>query len=141
MTPEPARGRPDTLADVLVRAWEPNLRDEGARFKALTTIRRDVTFQARTGNELFAEQITRPGLVIVTESAAPASQNAADVCVNAIPSQIKFTILATDELVWFPLNAHRDVLGNWHIECIPFVEWLRIVLRNEPTLKGTPDGR
>lgn len=130
---------PELQSDVLVRAWEPNLRDEGARFSAITT-RRPVTFHARVADSLDAELITMPGLVIIAESAAP-QQNAVDVCVAAIPSQIKFTILGTSELIWFPLSAHRDAIGSWHIECVPFVEWLRIVLRNEPTLKGTPNGR
>lgn len=128
----------DLQTDVLVRAWEPNLREEGARFSAMTN-RRDITFQART-SPLDVEQITMPGLVVIGESAAP-QQNAVDVCVAAIPTQIKFTILSTAELIWFPLAAHRDALGSWHIECIPFTEWLRILLRVEPTLKGTPDGR
>lgn len=127
------------MSDVLVRAWEPNLREEGARFAA-TIVRRDVTFQARTG-DFDVEQITMPGLIVIAPSAGPATQNAVDVCVAAIPSQIKFTILATTEMVWFPLAAHRDVMSHWHIECIPFVEWLRIMLRNEPALKGTRDGR
>lgn len=130
---------PELQTNVLVRAWEPNLREEGARFAA-DVVRRDVTFQART-SDFDVEQITCPGLVVIAPSAAPAAQNAVDVCVAAIPSQIKFTILSTAELIWFPLAAHRDAIGSWHIECIPFAEWLRILLRNEPTLKGTPDGR
>ena len=125
--------------EVLVRAWEPNLRDEGARFDA-AIVRRDITFQARTG-DFDVEQITMPGLALVAESAGPRGQNAIDVCVRAIPDQIKFTILSTDELIWIPLAAHRDAFNYWHIECVPFADWLRILLRNEPTLKGTTDGR
>lgn len=127
------------MSDVLVRAWEPNLRDEGARFTA-TILRRDITFQTRTG-DFDVEQITIPGIEIITESAGAGQRNAADVVVSAIPDQIKFTILSTDELIWLPLGAHRDVMSHWHIECVPYTAWLRILLRNEPTLKGTPDGR
>lgn len=127
---------PDLKSDVLVRAWEPNLREEGARFAA-DIVRRDITFQARTTDSLDVEQITQPGLVVIADSARTAVQ----VCVSAIPTQIKFTILATDEMIWFPVAAHRDVMQHWHIECIPYAAWLRILLRNEPTLKGTPDGR
>ena len=133
----------DIQQDVRVRAWEPNLRDEGARFIAQAITRRDVTFQARTGDatSLDVEQITRPGLVVIAASAGPGNANAVDVCVRAIPDQIKFTILSTPELIWFPIAAHRDALMNWHIETIPYVEWLRIMLRNEPAVTGTPDGR
>lgn len=129
----------DLQSDVLVRAWEPNLREEGARFSAMTE-RRDITFQARLA-PFEVEKITRPGLVVIAASAAPNGQNAVDVCAGAIAHQIKFTILGTDELIWIPLAANRDGLDQWHFECVPFVEWLRIVLRNEPELKGTPHGR
>ncbi|MCV7230690.1 hypothetical protein [Mycolicibacterium komossense] len=125
--------------EVLVRAWEPNLIDEGARLKA-TLVRRDITFQARTG-DFDVEQITMPGLAVIAESAGPRSQNAIDVCVSAIPSQIKFTILSTDELIWMPIAAHRDTFNHWHLECVPFADWLRLKLRNEPELRGTPNGR
>lgn len=132
----------DLQADVLVRAWEPNLMQEGARFQA-TTVRRDVTFQARIGDamSLDVETITQPGLIVIAPSAGPGGQNAVDVCVRAMPDQIKFTILRTDELVWIPIAAHRDPMMNWHIECVPFVEWLRIVLRFDPSVKASQDGR
>lgn len=126
--------------DVLVRAWEPNLRDEGARFSATIT-RRPVTFHARVSNSPDAELITMPGLVVIGQGAEPSGRNAVDVVASAIPHQIKFTVLDTPELIWQPLQFSRDVVGAYHIECVPFTEWLRIVLRNEPTLKGTPDGR
>lgn len=130
----------DLKTDVLVRAWEPNLRQEGARFSAMLT-RREITFQARVSGSLDPEQITMPGLVVIGQGLAPNGQNAVDVCASAIPQQIKFTILQTPEMVWQPLAFSRDIVGAYHIECVPFVEWLRLVLRNEPTLKGTPDGR
>ncbi|MCV7255661.1 hypothetical protein H7J86_26200 [Mycobacterium hackensackense] len=129
----------DITADVLVRAWEPNLRDEGARF-ASTTVRRDITFQARVSGSLDAEQITMPGLVVIGQGAEPSGRNAVDVVASAIPHQIAFTILATPELIWQPLSFSRDIVGAYHFECVPYIEWKRIVLRNEPTLKGTPSG-
>lgn len=127
----------DLQTDVVVRAWEANLREEGARFGA-TLVRRDVTFQARTGRDtLEVEQHTLPGLVIIGDDQLQAVQ----ASVAAIPHQIKFTIISTPEVIWFPVAAHRDALRHWHIECIPFAEWLRILLRDEPNLKGTPNAR
>lgn len=120
------------LASAVVRAWEPTMNQEGARFLATCT-RRDVTFQARTGVEsLDVETITRPGLIIIAPSAGPGRQNAVDVVVRAIPDQIKFTVLQTEELLWFPVAAHRDAMLNWHIETIQYVDWLKIMLRDEP---------
>ena len=80
------------------------------------------------------------GLVVISESAGPLTQNAVDVCVSAIPQQIRFTIYTTPELIWAPIAAHRDPLNSWHIECVPLIEWLRLTLRNEPTLKATRPG-
>lgn len=121
-------------SDVVVRVWEPDLLREGARLSATTT-RRDVTFRTRQENLFDVEDVTMPGLVVITESGKPGPDKAGDVVVRAIPDQIRFTILSTEELIWLPVAATRDVLGNWHIETVPYVEWLRIVLRNEPKVK------
>lgn len=126
-------------ADVTVRAWEANLLNEGARFKA-TTVRRDVTFQARIGNSLEVDTVTVPGLVVIAPSAAPTGQNAVDVTVRGIPQHVRFTILKTDEMIWAPVSANLDVLGNWHIETVPLSEWARVILRHDPDLKAAQDG-
>jgi hypothetical protein len=132
----------DLRGDVLVRAWEPDLSAEGARFKAVT-VRRAITMHTAT-NELIPEQhtVTMPGLVVIAPSAGPGGQNAVDVVVRAIPDRIKFTILSTPELVWLPVNATRDALMSWSIECVAFTEWIRLRLGDtEPDLARSQDGR
>lgn len=135
----------DLAADVVVRCWEPDLTHEGARFRA-TTVRRDITIQTATQDpdELIPEvqTVTRPGIVVIAPSAGPGGQNAVDVVVRAIPDRIKLTMLRTPELVWLPVNAHRDALMNWHIEAIPFTEWIRLRLgHKDPEAKASQDGR
>ena len=132
----------DLQSGVLVRAWEPDLTGEGARFCAVT-VRRAITVHTAT-NDLIPEQqtVTRPGLVVIAPSGGPGGQNAVDVVVRAIPDRIKFTILSTPELVWLPVSASRDVLMSWSIECLPFTEWIRLRLGDiEPELTRTQDGR
>lgn len=114
-------------ADVPVRVWESDFSREGARLTA-TISRRDVTFRTRVVGSLDVVEITRPGLVIMAESGGIGSDKAIDVCVRAIPDQIKFTIEETPEFVWFAVAATRDAIGFWHIETIPFTEWLRVLM-------------
>lgn len=135
---------PDLQTDVLVRAWCPNLHQEGARFKAVTT-RTDISIQVATGDPFTPDvhEITRPGLIVIAPSrTGPGAQNAVDVTVRGIPDRIKLTILQTPELIWLPLNAHRDPLMNWRIECIPYTEWIRLRLGEiEPEVARSQDGR
>lgn len=129
--------------DVLIRAWEPHLDAEGARFKAVTT-RQGITVQVATGDPMFptVETRTLPGLVVIAPSAGPGGQNAVDVVIRAIPDRIKFTILSTPELLWLPINAHRDPLMSWRIDCIPYVDWLRLRLGDtDPEITRSDDGR
>lgn len=137
-------GKPDRLmADVTVRAWEPNLKQEGARFKA-TVVRELITLHVADGDPLAPNQrtIALDGITVIAPSAYPNGQNAVDVVVRAVPDRPKFTILRTPELIWVPINAHRDPLANWRIECIPFTEWIRIRLgANEAEVKASQDGR
>lgn len=133
---------PDLQTDVLVRAWCPNLHSEGARFKAVTT-RADIAIQVATGDLVHVDvhEVTRAGLIVISPSAGPGGQNSADITVRGIPDQIKFTILQTPELIWLPLNAHRDPLMNWRIVCIPYTEWIRLRLGEiEPEVARSQDG-
>ncbi|AHJ86353.1 hypothetical protein 32HC_75 [Mycobacterium phage 32HC] len=128
--------------DVLVRAWDKQLGSEGARFKAVLS-RQDVEIHlGYVAGEPASRRISRPGLVVIAPSGTPAGQNAVDVTVCAIPDAIKLTILSTPELLWQPINAHRDLLLNWRIECIPFTEWLRLRLGDtDPATARPDDGR
>ncbi|MBU8834459.1 hypothetical protein [Mycolicibacterium goodii] len=128
--------------DILVRAWDKQLHAEGARFKAVLS-RQDVEIHVGyMAGEPASQRISRPGLVVIAPSGAPTGQNAVDVTVRAIPDGIKFTILETPELLWQPINAHRDLLLNWRIECIPFTEWLRLRLgETDPETARPDDGR
>lgn len=132
------------MADVLIRAWEPHFESEGARFSA-TTVRRDIEVRVGHGSAM-APQVTtehRPGLVVIAPSAGPGSQNAVDVVVQAIATNpVRFTILRTPELLWHPLTMRRDALDNWEIDCLPFLDYMRIRLGdNEVQLKTSQDGR
>lgn len=132
----------DLQTDVLVRAWEPHLGREGARFKAVT-VRRDVTM--RVVHQLpmctAPDEYVIPGLVVIAPSGGLAGPNTVDVCIRAIPDAIKFTIRDTAELIWIPINAHRDWMQNWEIECVPLVEWMRIrVGAEDPEVTRTQDG-
>ncbi|MBU8834408.1 hypothetical protein [Mycolicibacterium goodii] len=130
--------------DVLVRAWTPDLSGEGARFKAVLT-RQPIAVQlARvTPGDPLIHRETRsvPGLIVIAPSAGPTGQNAVDVAVRGIADMIKLTILQTPELLWQPIEAHRDELQSWRIHCIPFTEWLRLRLGDtDPETARSDDG-
>ena len=133
--------KPDLQTDVLVRAWEPHLGREGARFKAVT-VRRDITMRIahRSPTCTIPSEIVLPGLVVIAPSGGLAGPNAVDVCIRAIPDAIKFTLRDTPELVWLPISAHRDWMKNWEIECVPLVEWVKFRLGAEdPEVARTQD--
>lgn len=131
--------------DVLIRAWDPNINHEGARFKAVLA-RKNIRVQTAHFDPADPLTVMRqdrelPGLDVIAPSAAP-NLSPADVTVRGIADQIKLTILQTPELLWQPINAHRDELQNWHIECIPFTEWLRLRLGDtDPDTARSDDGR
>ncbi|OCB56152.1 hypothetical protein A5722_14750 [Mycobacterium vulneris] len=131
--------------DVLVRAWPADLSAEGARFKAVLS-RQPIEVQVahHTPGDPFVHRETRmiPGLVVIAPSAGPMGMNSADVTVRGISDQIKLTILHTPELLWQPLEAHRDELQSWRIHCIPFTEWIRLRLGDtDPEIARSDDAR
>lgn len=131
--------------DVLVRAWPADLSAEGARFKAVLT-RQNIAVQVARcipGDPIIHRETREiPGLVVITPSAGPLGMNPADITVRGISDQIKLTILQTPELLWQPLEAHRDELQSWRIHCIPFTEWLRLRLGDtDPDTARSDDGR
>lgn len=131
--------------DVLVRAWPADLSAEGARFKAVLS-RQNVAVQVAhvIPGDPFVHRETReiPGLVVIAPSAGTAGMNPADVTVRGIGDQIKLTILQTPELLWQPLEAHRDEFMHWRIHCIPFTEWIRLRLGDtDPDTARSDDGR
>ena len=47
--------------------------------------------------------------------------------------RITLKILATDELLWLPLQARRD-FGAWTVEAVPMVDWMRLTTRSDESV-------
>lgn len=106
--------RPQPLRHILIRVLEGL--NETAGYLAPEALRRDITFRVNHGGTN-PDNHTMPGLVIIgTDQAEPIAR--------AI-SRITLKIMRTPELLWLPVNAHRE-FGAWTIECVPLTDWIRL---------------
>lgn len=108
---------------VLIRVLEIGSLNEAVGIIAPETLRRNVTFTSRRPSGPSEE--TMPGLVIIGgDDFEPMARNT---------GRIILKIMSTDELLWLPVNAHRE-FGAWTIEAVPLTDWMRLTTIPDTTI-------
>lgn len=96
-------------------------------------IRRPVTFRVNLGGTEAGEE-TMPGVVLIGEGIGKSGALTIEPLARMV-GNITLKIERTPELLWVPVNAHRDsMVDMWRIECAPLVPWLRLVSRSDQAL-------
>lgn len=118
--------RPEPSRHVLIRVLEMGSLNEAVGIIAPETLRRDVTFTTRRPAGPGEE--TMPGLVIIGgDDLEPMARTT---------GRIVLKIMSTDELLWLPVNAHRE-FGAWTIEAVPLTDWMRLTTIPDATILRT----
>lgn len=114
-----------TQRNIVVRALTDGLNEAGGVI-ATELLRRDIRFQTRTAGDLNPAEHTMGGIVLIGDgdTLEPLARNI---------GRITLKILATQELLWLPLQARRD-FGAWTVEAVPLVDWMRLTTRSDDTV-------
>jgi hypothetical protein len=114
----------DPLRHVVARAMTDGL-NETCGFLIPQIIRRDIVFRTRTADTFDHTQATMPGIVLI-------GGDTLEPLARAV-GRVTLKILATDELLWLPLQSARD-FGDWTIEAVPLTAWMRLTARPDHTI-------
>jgi hypothetical protein len=119
----------DNLKDVLVRGRAIDLSREYGAAIVNEIVRRDVTFKVHTRDGDTTEK-TLLGYALIGESTPGSPHNLEPFARNL--GKITVTIQRLPEFLFTPVNAHRDpMVGLWTLECVPFTEWFRLVVKTD----------
>lgn len=113
--------RPEPLRNVLIRVLAETSFNTTAVAVIPEMIRRDITFRINRGG-LDPGDHTTPGIVLIAnDDIEPIARSV---------GRIILTILSTPELLWHPVNSHRE-FGAWSIEAVPLTDWLRLTAHTD----------
>lgn len=117
-----------TEKDVLVRARAADFTREYGAVIVNEIVRRDVTFKLNKSGEI--SETSMPGIALIGDSAAGSPHNLEPFARHI--GQIVITVERLPELVFVPVNAHRDpMVGLWTLEAVPFTGWFRLVIKTD----------
>ena len=119
----------EILHKLLVRVCDQRL-NEAVGLLVDDAVRRPVTFRTNRGG-LDPGEATLEGLVLIGPDQGP--NGLEDLRRHVGECLVK--ILATAEVWWLPLNAHRDsATGYWRVECVPLVAYTRVSSRSDEAI-------
>jgi hypothetical protein len=118
----------ENLKNVLVRAHAVDLSREYGAVIVNEIIYRDITFRVNRAGDI--SDTTLPGIALIGDSDPGSPHNLEPFARNL--GKIAVTIQQATEFLFTPVNAHRDpMVGLWTLEAVPYIDWLRLVLKTD----------